>query len=607
RLQTEVFTWWGPGLFAQEFAALLFPLAIGATNRSAITGRWLGTSAILMAGLWLSHLLLGYAACLLCGLALVRPEARSVRVRVGLRLAATYLLTAAAALYLLLPTLLESRIVNRTIWEDSVYWDGFGWATPLKALLSGQLFDRGRIPLLSILVAIGLLVSLVWIGIRLARRLKDQGQGQPDAPQRSPQLNEFGAGLFLILAFVLSYALMAGRAAWGGVADVLPFARSLPFHRFFCSFHLAGLWLAGIGLGRLLHLLGWWRTALRSGVALLGLCAVIWVLSPPVVQQNERVHEAYQHSGDALRADSDGIQAAMRYIRDTGLADSYRAYAGTSWDWGRQRTVGVAPWYSFWSRYGISAIAYMYHTMSLNSDIETEFSPDEPADHRLFNIRWLILPENWRAYPRTEQVFTSGRVAVYETNANGFFDIVGVDRYFDAAGATSDDFYRFRRDYADSAYPSSRRGVRIGWSENDHVADGESVVTSSDPLSHPRLEGWRPPGGIVVESGPDGFDAYRAQVQTADESYVLFRQTYHPRWLATVDGEPTETVMLAPSYVGVRVAPGTHEVRLAYRPESRSTLMFWLGVGLLFSVLVLERYWVYRVERGENHSEIPAW
>ena len=69
------------------------------------------------------------------------------------------------------------------------------------------------------------------------------------------------------------------------------------------------------------------------------------------------------------------------------------------------------------------------------------------------------------------------------------------------------------------------------------------------------------------------------------ESRLLLKATYHPNWRATVDGVETDTVMLMPSFVGVRLLPGNHQVQLEYR--SRRLRMVLLGLGLLTLPLIV--------------------
>jgi hypothetical protein len=71
-------------------------------------------------------------------------------------------------------------------------------------------------------------------------------------------------------------------------------------------------------------------------------------------------------------------------------------------------------------------------------------------------------------------------------------------------------------------------------------------------------------------------NSYSAEVEVARESFLMLKATFHPNWHATVDGEPAKPVMLMPSYVGVKVTPGTHLVGFTYSPRSWCPI---LGLG----------------------------
>ena len=89
-------------------------------------------------------------------------------------------------------------------------------------------------------------------------------------------------------------------------------------------------------------------------------------------------------------------------------------------------------------------------------------------------------------------------------------------------------------------------------------------------------------GRVLSETVEDG--AYGAEVEVERAAMLLLKATYHPNWRATVDGAEVATVMLMPSYVGVPVTPGTHQVRLEYQPGPlRGWLMLagWLTLCLV--------------------------
>jgi len=70
---------------------------------------------------------------------------------------------------------------------------------------------------------------------------------------------------------------------------------------------------------------------------------------------------------------------------------------------------------------------------------------------------------------------------------------------------------------------------------------------------------------------------------------LVLKVSYHPNWQATVDGVPVPTVMLLPSYIGIELRPGTHEVVVAYRSQTARNLLIAFGLALLVLLVVLAR------------------
>jgi uncharacterized membrane protein YfhO len=70
---------------------------------------------------------------------------------------------------------------------------------------------------------------------------------------------------------------------------------------------------------------------------------------------------------------------------------------------------------------------------------------------------------------------------------------------------------------------------------------------------------------------------------------VLLKATYDPRWTVTVDGLPAETVMMAPSLVGVSVPAGRHVVSFKYVPYQHYTLLLAIGALTLLGLVLYPR------------------
>jgi len=216
-LGLESYVWGGSGLYAQLCASVLVPLALAESYRAVRSGRGLVLAAILLAASFLSQLVYGYMAAL-STLAFLVPSGQ--RLRKAGRLAILLLLAFLVGSYFFVPALRDAQFANHSVWEKTEKWDSLGAPAVLGHLVTGRLFDHGRGPVLTILVAIGLVAAL-WRGNEPIRLI---------------------AGLFV--AWVLLYF---GRPLWGGLIDWLPLARDIPLHRLIGAVHLFGLALAGYG------------------------------------------------------------------------------------------------------------------------------------------------------------------------------------------------------------------------------------------------------------------------------------------------------------------------------------------------------------------------
>src|SRR5439155_14047807 len=102
----------------------------------------------------------------------------------------------------------------------------------------------------------------------------------------------------------------------------------------------------------------------------------------------------------------------------------------------------------------------------------------------------------------------------------------------------------------------------------------ELVSSATQPDLGPR-------GRVLSESL--GSNRYSAQVAVERPTTLMLKVTYHPGWHAYVDGIETPTMMLMPSFIGVPIRPGTHEVRMEYQPQPlrhERMLAGLLGLGL---------------------------
>ncbi len=561
--QARSFLWSGGGLFTQLAAMVLLPLALGATSRAALEGRRYAPAVALLGATWLSHLVLGYIACLLGLVVLLRPEARGRRPGVALRLGLVYAGVAAVAAYLLLPTLLESRWLARSMWEPAEYWDSYGARRVLLALATGGLLDGARPPVLTLLAGAGALLAghALW-----RRRYRD----------------EAGFATFALGCFVLGLLLYFGRPTWGPLLGLLPFAGSLPWHRLICAVQFGGVLLAGLALSRLAQLFAWVPAPWRAPAVV---TAALAVLAPAIVTTVMRAQQNAawrQEAGAADAAARASLEPAFADFRALDRAKPGRGYGGASWDWGSGFDLGGSEVYHRWSGQGLPAISYMYHTMGLSSDLEPSFDATRRDHFELFNVRYLLAPDAARLPHFAEPRLATPQLVTALVDTEGYFGVAGSAAYYGYRPGEADRLRELNRAFIPGNWHAARRFVRIGWRADDGPAPGESPIEANGSLDFDfeSSRDWRAPRGSVLASGGGG-DRYQARVRLDDPGYILFRMSFHPNWQATLDGRPARIEMLAPGYMAVAAPPGEHAIEMSYASPLWTRALRWAGPALL--------------------------
>ena len=135
------------------------------------------------------------------------------------------------ASWVLVPLIGDTKWTTQSeFYTGSVYNDSYGAHKVLGWLFTGDLFDSGRFPIVSLLFALGVGVCAV--------------QARRDIRARA-LLGVFGFS---------AWCSSSDARRSGGAMDVLPGIQDIQIHRFVMGVHLAGILIAGVGLGWLLRL-----------------------------------------------------------------------------------------------------------------------------------------------------------------------------------------------------------------------------------------------------------------------------------------------------------------------------------------------------------------
>ena len=545
------YAWRGYGTWTQLWGMWLLPFAWGLGYRAVVRGRAYAWAALVVGLTIAVHLLTGYLALLSLGVfVLLRPT--RLRERIG-RAALVAIGAMLVAAWVVVPLLLDRDFtIQDEFSRGKVFYDSFGARRILSWMVSGELFDRNRIPVITILAGLGLLLCL-----RRWRR-----------DERARAVVALG---------LLSLLLFFGRSTLGPLLRLLPGSGDLFLRRYVFGVHLAGLYLAGVAmawLGRIA--LARIRTRVpRPEVALAALLVVGLVVLAPAwnerrawaAQGAEWIHE--QKEFDAT--DGADVAALVSIAERRGPG---RLYAGSRSNWGNAYRVGQVPVYAELLNLDVDAVGFTRPTWSLSSPAEYRFRDSDPALYDVFDIRYIIQPIDREPAVEARLVAERGRHALWEVSGDGPVEVV------------------------DTSVPISADRTNLGVRISPWLTSGlpeadvyPAIAFAGVDAPGPTLpDGALPPepAGRVIEVSLELADGRSfAVVETRRPAAVILKASFDNRWRVSVDGEELQAQMFAPSLVGRVVPPGRHEIEFEYVPFPRYDLLLALGVVTFAALLLL--------------------
>ena len=542
----DSYIWRGFGLFTQLFGMHLAFIALALLDRLIRRGRGVLVTALSCGALVLGHLLyaymIGIAAVVLCVIGL-RPANAVQRIS---RLTAVGGIAVALASYFVVPFFTQAGYLNISPYLDRAKYDGFGAGAVLGWLASGDLFDQGRLPVLTVLFALG-------IAVAVARR---------DA--LALRIGAVGAVL-LVLYF--------GRPTFGSLIDVLPLHEGLLLHRFIGGFELAAIPLIGLGGGFLFDQLAH-RVPFRP-VAVAGI-AVFVLLSPALIERWSFYAQNttwLQQTAAALSADADAKSILDRIAN----ARPGRAYAGLRANWGATLDFDLpfnsVRFYNLFADRAIDAVAPPYRSASLNADLLWDFNDQELASYELFNVDYVVAPHGVALPVVFAVLLDTPRYVLYAAPGGGYAQYIGIARR--ERFGTQADLFAAERSFVRAGGFSADSFVRYDYRDAGALA-GDVVPIPSCP-----------DGQILSERARAARFDLVAQCDAV--SAIVLKVTYHPNWHVTIDGHEVATYMTSPSYVGFDVPAGRHVIVAAYRSLGLKSVLFGIAVAILIGLAIASR------------------
>jgi hypothetical protein len=534
-LEYRSYVWSGSGLYTQAFAQAAFALAVGASWRAFRTGHRLVLAGALMAAAFLCHSVYGFIAVASAPL-MVPFVPRADRRKALVRMSVVLAVAALGVAFFVLPLLADREGINRSRWEEPWKWDSYGAAAVLEMLIDGDLFDGGKLPLLTLAVLAGL-------GVLLYGRT--------------------GGGRFVVCAFGVWLILYFGRATWGRLYDLIPMSTDLPQHRLIAGVHLFGVFAAGSAVGKAVE----WVARARGRAWIPAACASVLLLLTPAIlrqihllQQDRQWREENAAAWEREKNDLLTMFSAMRQ------EDRGRVFAGLAGTWGKQDAVGFAPLFALTTSAGFETTSYLYHAMGAASDLMVLFDESRPEHYRALNVGWVVADARRDLPDFLEKAGQWGRFSLYRAPGGGAFEIYSSAR-------------------ARPAAPREHFAISEEWMRGNAVRDRIGFV-----LSSPWREGGD--GGTsargVIESARVSGERASAAVTLAAPAVVALKSTWHPRWRARVDDKAVDVLMVSPGFVAVAVPAGRHRIHLQYVTQSWRTPLALVGWLIIIVAAILE-------------------
>jgi hypothetical protein len=564
--ETKAYVWVGYGVWTQLWASWTLPLAWGFTFR-ALSSLRAAFFAVLFIMLTVAlHYETGYLAFVpLVVWPFIVPSDLWRRLGRAAALGAAALLASA---WVIVPLLQQSHWAARNqVLEGTGLENGYGAGQMLSWLFTGHLYDDGRWPIVTVLVAVG-------IGFCIWR------------------WRSFAAGRALVLIWVVTLVMSFGRTTFGSLYDILPGSSDIFIRRFQMGVHLSGLLLGGIGLvslGRLvlegaLNLFpedrrGWVaQPAARGIVAGLCIVALLLVLAPAWTDLD--TYDVHNGTNIGLQAAADAQQEPQidRLLEYVQAHPRGRVYAGAPTNWGQDFVVGAVPVFKYLESKDVDEVGYTLRTASLMTDPEYHFDETNPGDYPLFGIGYLMTPADMAPPVPADKVSCSGNYCLWALPDPGYIHV------YDTTGVLT----------ATRADVGSQSATLLGSPLLDHQRDltvGFNGSAASTPTAGDASALQGSPGHVVVEHADLPNGTARAVVRTNRRATVVLSASYDPGWDATVDGHPAPTVMVAPALVGVVVGPGAHTVTFSYTGNGSYTALFILALVVLVALALAPLVW----------------
>ena len=535
------------GLYTQHYGLLFLPLFIGSMKRYLANDCSVRTPSIFFALTVMSHLWVGlYAVIIVIALFLSNPDKIFEWFR---KLPAFILIGTGLIAWWIFPLLLTNDYAGGLPWTRE-YHNGLPFIKLGRYLVTGKLFDFGRLPLFTILVGAGSVIIIQRMKNRMSRH-------------------------WMVLS-LLTCILFLGRTNLGTLYKFLPLHDQVNVMRYLTGIHICGIIAAGITLAGVLKL----SEKLGQRTSQVSTVAIIFSIMGFGISD---IHSTLR----TFKKDA-SLNQLVSFLTDS---EDNRIMVHQSLGTGNHFHRDLLPVLA--NKGQVQSYAHGYHcTLSTYYAEYFDFSPTACA---LFNVGNVVsrkpLPDSFpmNAY---QTVWENDKYMVLqpESRHERIFAFIQVNGRI---------------------HTPDLRGIRPVVKRLMVPAYGSKIlpeIVLNDQLSKPVFKMDDASIELSLEHTQDilqeitsietatvgeitqihrGLSSYSCTVHAYSDAWILLKANYFPFWTALIDGIAHPIVHVAPNFMAVKVGSGHHTIQFQYtNPVSQKigmilalllfcTLLFW--------------------------------
>lgn len=643
------FLFWG--LYSMQYGMLLYPITVGYIYREYFGQRRIFIPVLLLSATMLCHSFVGIAANLSIAL-LFFLSSRELSFNQKLLdrkwhdflyLTKIFLLQFLLVSFWIIPLITSLEYYGGNPFEGAETMQGFGFEKIINTLISGALFDAGRIPFFTFFFFMGIICCFISILMPKKETIN----------LTVPWLIKKRIAFFLLLNIALFFLFVVGPAGFS-ILKYFPGFGIIHFSRFWSGFHLFGIFLAAIGFYFLFYCLS---------------CLVTLFHEITMIKKNERderYEKRYEKKAKIGRIEIEKIEIGKKIT----LFIMFCIFLGIIFYVGTERfeifkerakvfdlktndpayfeilqvlqklpngrvlaipTTGIRTHFRIYSpqlyAQKPTTLTYAVGTQDSLGYYYVEYFKTKPEVLDLFNTKYIIATNDKNYSFFGMPIHKNNNYTLYQTNASGYFSFIQtkmaifadnknarpyIVEWIESNMFDNNDFltigtektkeYFMEQQYQKILIPNEKEDTMEILSQDIKTQKYEQIFFSLSDFNfslyikenseNNESENTKVNcGSIISEQIFDGEYSAEINVNASNitSCFLMLKVNAHKDWKATVDGEKIAWIQVSPDFMAIPVETGKHTVTFKFHVNLFRIILFILSFALVFGLYSLER------------------